>query len=439
MSAMARLLVARGISVSGSDLKRSRTLDDLAAAGVAVYAGHDADQVLAAGRPTAVVASSAIPAWNVEVERARGEGIPVWARAQALAALTEGSRSIAVSGTHGKTTTTSMIAVILERAGLDPTFLIGGDLNESGTGARHGEGPWFVAESDESDGSFLLLAPFIGVVTNVEVDHHDRYASLDDVRAAFASFVGACSPSGAFVLPAGDAELGATARCRIVTFGESGDVHGSVVSFAASHTDLRLRLGTADLPVRLPVPGDHNVANALAAAAACWCAGVPADEIASGLELFRGVERRFQVRGTAAGVTVVDDYAHHPTEVKAILATARAGGARRVVAVFQPHRYSRTAALHADFGASFGDADRIVLTDIYGAGEPPVPGVNGKLVADAVSERLPGRPVAYLPHRADLVSYLLSAVRPGDMVLTMGAGDITAVGEELLGRLGGGR
>jgi UDP-N-acetylmuramate--alanine ligase len=435
MSAIAKVLIERGVEVSGSDLKRSRAVAVLEAMGAGVTLGHDAASVDGA---EIVVASSAIPSRNPEVVRAHELGLPVASRGQALAELLSASRSIIVAGTHGKTTTTSMITSVLLNAGLDPTYLIGGGLNESGTNARSGRSDLAVAESDESDGSFLLLGPHVAVVTNIERDHMDYWDSLDALRDAFVSFIEATDADGSVVVPATDDFLAAAARRSgraVVSFGHGGDVQARGVTQGGDGVGFALHVDGAEATVRLRVPGLHNVTNALAAAAACSSVGVAPGEIARGLDLYRGVERRFQVKGTASGVTVVDDYAHHPTEVRATLAATRPGPWGRVVAVFQPHRYSRTRAFSDDFGDSFCDADRVVVTDVYGAGEVPVPGVTGKLVSDAVCRRLPGRPVAYLPHRAELLSYLETSARPGDVLLTLGAGDISSVGDELLVRL----
>lgn len=434
MSAIAKVLLERGVEVSGSDLKRSRAAIQLEAMGATVRVGHDAEAVAGAG---IVVASTAIRASNPELVAAQERGIPILSRGQALAEVLAGHRSIIVAGTHGKTTTTSMIVTILERAGLDPTYLIGAGLNDAGTNARSGAGELAVAESDESDGSFLLLKPSIAVITNVEQDHVDHWESMDALWDAFGAFVSSTESDGAVIVPSADERLVEMARAsgrRTMFFGEGGVAAGDIapdehgMSFRLTHQG-------ASQTIALKVPGDHNVSNALAAAAACLEAGVGLSGIATGLAAYSGVERRFQMRGEAAGVTIIDDYAHHPTEVKATLAAARAGRWGRVLAVFQPHRYSRTAAFADDFGASFLDADRVMVTDVYGAGEEPVPGVSGKLISDAVCARLPGRPVAYLPHRAELVAYLKSSVRAGDAVLTMGAGDVTSLGEELLGAL----
>jgi UDP-N-acetylmuramate--alanine ligase len=439
MSAIAKVLLERGVTVSGSDLKASRPATLLEAMGSRVHIGHDAAHV---GDAEVVVVSSAIPERNPELRAARERGLRVVSRGEALAAVLAGLRTIVVAGTHGKTTTTSMIVSALRAAGRDPTYLVGGGLNDAGTNARSGRDDLAVAESDESDGSFLLLRPAIAVVTNVEPDHVDYWTSEEALRDAFARFVSSTDSSGAVIVPAAQPDVvawaeGASAAC--VTFGDGGDVAAASARFGAGEVSFDLEAGGERHPVHLRVPGRHNVMNALAAAAACRAAGLTLAEAASGLGEYRGVERRLHVRGEARGVTVIDDYAHHPTEVRATLDAARPGPWGRVVAVFQPHRYSRTRAFAREFGASFAGADRVVVTDVYGAGEEPVPGVTGKLVADAACRALPGRPVAYLPHREELLGYLTATARPGDAILTLGAGDVTAVGEELLARIAASR
>ena len=430
MSAIAKVLLERGVVISGSDLKPSRASTVLAAMGASVETGHRAELVDGAD---IVVRSSAIPDRNPEVQRANELGIPVLARGDALASLLRGQRSIVVAGTHGKTTTTSMVVSVLRNAGEDPTYLVGAGLNDVGTNARSGKGDLAVAESDESDGSFLLLDPYIGVITNIELDHVDYWGDIASLRRGFATFVGNVQAGGAVVVP--DTETDFRAE-RLITFGRDGDVRASEVEPDGVGMRFTLSVGSESAEVHLRIPGDHNISNALAAAAACHAAGIGIGAIAAGLASFGGVERRFQLRGEAGGVTVIDDYAHHPSEIKATLSAARSGTWDRVVALFQPHRYTRTAALANDFGASFGAADRIVITDVYGAGEEPVPGVTGKLIADAICERLPGRSVAYIPHRGELITYLSKSCRSGDALLTLGAGDVNSIGEELLSRLG---
>ncbi len=432
MSAIAKVLLERGFEVSGSDLKRSRAATMLEAMGVAVHIGHEASLVDGAN---VVVISTAIPSRNPELVRARETGIEVMTRGAALASLLNDLRSIVVAGTHGKTTTTSMIVSVLHSEGRDPTYLVGGGLNDVGTNARHGRDELAVAEADESDGSFLLLAPYVAVVTNIEADHLDHWGSFSAIVDGFLSWLSAVDEGGAIVVPQDDEVLRGYAPppgVSIMTFGPGGDVEARDVKPDATGMSFTLVHGDSVAPVALRVPGRHNVANALGAAAACFQVGLSIESIARGLGEYRGVERRFQIRGEVGGVTIIDDYAHHPTEVQATLEAARGGPYKRVIAVFQPHRYSRTQALHEDFGASFGDADRVVITDVYGAGERPVPGVTGKLISDAVCAHLPGRAVAYLPHHRELVAYLRASSRPGDALLTLGAGDISALGEELL-------
>jgi UDP-N-acetylmuramate--alanine ligase len=435
MSAIAKVLVERGIPVSGSDLKRSRAATLLEAMGAVVSIGHDERAVEGSA---VVVVSSAIRDSNPELQAARGAGTTVMTRGEALASLLKDQRSIVVAGTHGKTTTTSMVVSILRQAELDPTYLVGAGLNDSGTNARSGTGSIVVAESDESDGSFLLLDPAIGVITNLEEDHVDHWGSLSELQAGFQRFIEATQANGIVIVPATDQALvdaaTGTGR-RVVTFGPGGHVQATDVQPTAAGSSFTLHANGGSTAVRLRVRGAHNVSNALCASAAALAVDVDLAQIAAGLARYSGVERRFQDRGKAAGVTIVDDYAHHPTEVRATLGAAREGAWQRVVAVFQPHRYSRTQAFAADFGRSFADADRVVLTDVYGAGEDPMPGVTGKLIADWVCASYPGRPVAYLPHRDELVTYLESSLRPGDLLLTMGAGDVTSLADELLPRL----
>jgi UDP-N-acetylmuramate--alanine ligase len=437
MSAIAKVLLERGFTISGSDLKLSRASLLLQAMGAEIHVGHEADLVVGAD---VIVVSSAIPPSNVEVAAARDAGIEIISRGDALAALVNEGESVIVAGTHGKTTTTSMIVSILHSSSMDPTYLVGGGLNDSGTNARSGTGP-IVAESDESDGSFLLLRPSVAVVTNVDADHLDHWGSIANIRDGFRAFLSSVTATA--VLPVHESML--IEACKslgidVLTFGDAGDVKAEGPVFHGDRTTFRLTYNGNQAEVELAVPGVYNVANALAAAGGCLAAGVGIHEIASGLSTFHGVERRFQVRGAAQGVTVVDDYAHNPTKVKAVLSAAKLGSEdgrwNQVIAVFQPHRYSRTGSFYRDFGCAFADADRVVVTDIYGAGEEPVPGVTGKLVADAVCTRLPGRPVAYLPHRNELLDYLEHITRRGDVLLTLGAGDITTVGEEFLSRRG---
>ena len=434
MSGIARILLARGVSVSGSDAKQSRALDVLTALGARVYVGHDAAQV---GDAEVVVVSSAIRPSNPEVLAAHELAIPVVPRAAALADLMSGHRSVVVAGTHGKTTTTSMLTVALQHCGADPSFAIGGDLNEAGSGAHHGSGDIFVAEADESDGSFLLYDPLVAIVTNVEADHLDHYGDAAAVHAAFGEFVAGVAPLGVTVLCADDPgarELAARARGTVHTYGVGADadvrLEGLTLDGAGSTCEVverGVRLGA----MPLAVPGVHNVLNAAAALCAGLALGFPAADLRAGLARYAGVRRRFDLRGTARGVRVFDDYAHHPTEVLATLRAAReVAGPGRVIAAFQPHRYSRTAAFGAELGAALGLADHVVVLEVYAAGEDPVPGVSGLTVAAAVP--LPEGCVDFEPSFAAVARLLVAHAQPGDIVLTMGAGDVTQLAPEVL-------
>jgi UDP-N-acetylmuramate--alanine ligase len=443
MSGLARVLLARGIRVSGTDLKESSPTTQLRALGADVWIGHGEHRL---GDPDTVIVSTAIPESNPEVVAARRRGIPVLARAQLLAALMGERRSVAVAGTHGKTSTTSMLAVILERTGRDPTYLVGGDLNESGSNARSGDGRDFVAEADESDGTFLLLKPDISVVTNVEDDHLDFYPTRDDVEAAFMTF---CRRSGKVVACADDPGARRVVEASgvpVVWYGWSEDaaarledprttLDGSAAVLRTSGPDLQPWRGE----LTFPLPGRQYLANAAGAVTVAALLDVPPGEAVAALRGFGGVRRRWDRRGSANGAVFIDDYAHHPTEIEATLATARSDGAARVVAVFQPHRYTRTAAMWRSMGESLAGADLVVVTDVYGAGEPPVPGVTGKLVVDGLVEAVPGRRAVYLPRRSDVAPFLAREVRAGDLVLTLGAGDITMVPDETMAQLEEGR
>jgi UDP-N-acetylmuramate--alanine ligase len=435
MSGIALVLARRGVKVTGSDLKESRYSRALEAAGVHVSIGHSAANL---GDPEVVVVSSAIPESNPELAEARRRGIPVWPRAKMLAHLAGEQKTIAVAGTHGKTTTSSMIATMLTKMELAPSFLIGGEVDGFNTNAVNGSGEYYVVEADESDGSFVYLDPYVAVVTNIEADHLDHYGTLEAVEATFCDFMRRVEDDGVLVV-CGDqprlVELARTCGKRVVTYGLSQecDVRASVLG--QEGRGLRFEVTTADGKIATSatsVPGIHMASNATAALAVAWVLGLDLQDAADALASFSGVRRRFDVVGESSGVTIVDDYAHHPTEIKATLAAARGLDYDRVLVLFQPHRYSRTEALRAEFSSAFEDADRVVLMDVYSAGETPIPGVSGKTVLDAVLGEDPRAQVAYLPHRSDIVDYLVARVRPGDIVFTMGAGDVTALGPELL-------
>ena len=434
MSAIATVLVRMGHTVSGSDLRDSRVLERLGLLDVTTHVGHAATnlpEVL-----DAVVISTAIPESNPEVVAARERGIPVLRRADALRAIVATRTTVAVAGSHGKTTTSSMLALILRAAGWHPSFLIGGDLNEVGTNAVFDSGEWLVVEADESDGTFLELAPHDAVVTSVLPDHLDHYGDFDALVGAFESFVARIP--GVCALCADDeiaAAIAASTSTRAVTYGfaDSADYRLDHYSGGRGGTQFSLAHGGESLGVvELPVPGRHNAVNAAGAAAIALELGAPFDAVTRALGGFAGVARRFQFRGERDGVTYVDDYAHLPSDVDAMIRAAREGGWERVVAVFQPHRYTRTAALWRDFADAFAGADALVLTDVYPAGEQPQPGVSGRLVLRAVLDAHPEQAVTYLPRRADLVAHVPRLARPGDVVLTLGAGDLTTAPDEWL-------
>jgi UDP-N-acetylmuramate--alanine ligase len=438
MRNLAKVLLARGIAVSGSDLKDSKGLAELRELGADVEVGHDPAHLGEIG-PDAVVVSSAIAERNVELAEARRRGVPVWARAQALAALTAGKRSIAVAGTHGKTTTTSMVAVVLERAGLDPSFLIGGDLNESGSGARSGSGELFVFEADESDGSFLLAPHPIGIVTNVDVDHVDFYeGGRAEIESAFAEFMTECELVVACGDDAGVCAAIALADIRAVTYGTGSGNDWTLVIEAVGPGGARGVVTGPDgiaTVLALQVDGAHNLLDAVAAVATAASVGVAPADAAEALSGFTGVRRRFELRGTARGADFYDDYGHVPVELAVTLGVARRTGPERLVAVFQPHRYSRTQALWRELGASLIEADLVVVTDVYGADQTPIPGVTGKLVVDGIAEASPATRVVYLPHRQDVVRFLGHEIREGDLVVTMGCGDVWMLGDAVLERI----
>ncbi len=440
MSGIAELLANLGFAVSGSDAKRSELTARLETKfGVRVHEGHAAANV---GDADVVVFSSAVRPTNPEVVEANRRGIPVIPRAEMLAELMRLRFSIAVAGSHGKTTTTSMIALALERAGLDPTAVIGGRLSAFGSNARLGLGQYMVAEADESDRSFLMLWPSIAVITNIDYEHMESYGSFADLQQAFADFANKVPFYGSVIACADDPALAPVlprVKRRLTTYGlENADAHivGTDVSLggfgARCVVHRREAEGTQRLgELELGVPGRHNLLNALATVAAVDRVGVEFARVAAALREFQGAERRFQRYGEAGGVLVVDDYGHHPTEIAAVLAAARATLGRRVVVAFQPHRYSRTQRLLEAFGPSMRDADEIVLTDIYAASEEPIPGITLETLAEAV--RLgSGRPVHVVPRLDDVVPELLKVARPGDAVITLGAGSIGTLPARLL-------
>ena len=439
MSGIAELLANLGYHVSGSDRRRSEITDRLASIGVRIDIGHDAAHVDTAD---VVVVSSAVATDNPEVAAARTRHVPVIPRAEMLAELMRLRVGIAIAGAHGKTTTTSMVALLLERAGLDPTAVIGGRLSAFGSNARLGRGQYMVAEADESDRSFLKLTPTIAVVTNLDHEHMDAYGSFDRLVEAFRDFAERVPFYGAVIACIDDPALRALVprlTRRVITYGfhEDADVRGQHAASdgTSSRCDVVYRVpgvpdGTGLGTITIGVPGHHNVQNALAAIAVGLEIGVPFARIQAALAEFRGAERRYQIRGTVHGVTVVDDYGHHPTEIAAVLRAARSGSPGRVVAVFQPHRFTRTRDLLNDFGPALALADEVVLTDIYPAGEAPIPGATLESLASAVRARIPGLHV--VPRLDDVPAVVAGMVRRGDVVITLGAGSIAATADHLL-------
>ncbi len=432
MSGIAEVLASRGHHVTGSDLKESPYTRRLGDAGITVHIGHAAERV---GDADQVVISTAIPKTNPELLEARRRSISVIPRAAALAWILEGNRSVAVAGTHGKTTTTSMTAHVLGALGENPTALVGGELNDIGSNVAFGRSDLVVAEADESDRSLLYLRPQAAVVTNIEFDHPDFYSSLDDVVDTFEQFVGSLPEEGCLITCADDPSclgVAAVARCPLTTYGvDAGDLRAEILG---PDCYVLLEKGERRGEVELGVYGRHNVLNSLAAAGVARWLGYDAYEAARTLKTFGGVRRRFQLKGERAEVRVVDDYAHHPTELEATLAAARSTmpNCGKVIAVFQPHRYSRTRALYREFGASFASADAVLITEVYGAGEMPQPGVNGKLIVDAICETERHPEVYYIPKQDAIPRVLGEISEGGDLVLTLGAGDISQVGENLL-------
>lgn len=433
MNAIGLVLAEMGHAISGSDLRAGPGMTRLAAHGARVVIGHDAANI---GSADIVAHSSAVPYDNAELVEARRQGIPVLSRAELLSGICRRKQTLAVGGTHGKTTTSSMLALCLVASGERPSFLVGGEVNEIGSGAVWDTaGEWFVVEADESDGTFLELVADAVLVTNIEPDHLDHYGSFEELASAFESFVDRAP--GPRVVCADDQRAAAMAE-RIggcVTYGRSPGADYRIVDAYSSRMRAGFELVAGTVPIGrcdMPLPGLHNVTNAAGALAAALELGAAAAPMIEALGRFAGVARRFERRGERDGVSFIDDYAHLPTEVAAAIAAARSGGWQRIVAVFQPHRYSRTAALWQDFADSFAEADQVVLTDIYAAGELPRPGVSTELVLGALLDSHPYASVAYLPGRAELRSYLRSHLRSGDLCLTLGAGDLTTLPDELL-------
>jgi UDP-N-acetylmuramate--alanine ligase len=448
MSGIARILLARGRSVSGSDAKQSRAVDALRMQGARIAVGHAAENL---EDPTAVVVSTAIKESNPELAEARRRGITVLHRSAALAELMSGYRVACVAGTHGKTSTTSMLTVALQHCRLDPSFAIGGDLNESGANAHHGAGELFVAEADESDGSFLAFSPWVAVVTNVEADHLDHHGTVEAYVAVFDRFVQRIEPGGLLVVCADDpgaaalADRSEAAGVRVRRYGARPARQGRAVNASATEARLldhqpveggglaRISLAGKEFDLRVAVPGEHMALNAMGALLAGLELGAPLDGLLAGIAAFGGVRRRFEFKGRSGGVRVYDDYAHHPSEVATQLRAVRPVAGGRLVVIFQPHLYSRTRLFAGEFAEALSLADEVVVLDVFGAREEPEPGVNGALIADAV--RLPREHVHYEPSFDKVPALVADLVADGDLVLTMGAGDVTMLGPELVAEL----
>jgi len=434
MSAIALVLRGMGYDVRGSDIKDSRYTAMLRKEGIQVYIGHKGKSIQGSD---AVVYSTAIPAGNPELAQAKARKIPCFSRSDVLSWIINMKKGIAIAGTHGKTTTTSMISMMLRGLDLDPTIVVGGELNELGSNAINGSSEYVVAEACESDGSFLKYRPYMGIVTNIEEDHFDHYTDMAEIRESFTRFMANIKKGGCLIINGDEtdpADIPARKDLKVLTFGiaRDNDIYASCIRYCGLGSEYTLNTGKNVIQVRLNVPGLHNIKNSLAAFAACSALGADLEKAAGIILGFTGVKRRFDKRGEKGGAMVFDDYAHHPSEVKATLEAASNNKKEgRIVAVFQPHRYSRLAHLGKEFGSSFHNSDILVITDVYGAGEQPVPGVNGKMLVDSVIENDYRNRIAYIPRLSDIPAYLDSQLRQGDILLLMGAGDITRVTDEL--------
>jgi len=434
MNGIAEVLLTMGYKVTGSDLAHSPVVKRLIGLGATIHIGHKEENVLGA---QCVVYSSAINESNPELKAAASAKIPIIPRAEMLAELMRLKYGIAIAGTHGKTTTTSLIASILAESGVDPTVVTGGKLNSLGANARLGKGDILVAEADESDGSFLKLSPTMAIVTSIDREHMNHYHSMEDVYDAYIGFMNKVPFYGAAILcldhPVIQGLLPRVTR-RVITYGltAQADVRGVNLRYEGMETSFDLFASGRELGrVTLRLPGAHNVQNSLAAASVALELNIDFGDIKKGLEAFSGVERRFHVRGDYEGVTVVDDYGHHPEEIKAVLRGAKESFKKRIVAVFQPHRYSRTADLFKDFLSAFNDVDKLVVTDIYAAGEEPIAGIDGHALCEAIREH-GHKDTTYIKRVADVPEFLKGAVRRGDLVITLGAGDVWKAGTGLL-------
>ncbi len=437
MSGIAEVLLNLGYKVSGSDMKESDTTERLRKLGGDIFIGHRAENI---ATPHVVVISSAVKAENVEVVTAREKQVPVIPRAEMLAELMRLKYGVAIAGAHGKTTTTSMVATVLAAGGIDPTVVIGGKLNSIGTNAKLGQGEFLVAEADESDGSFLKLTPTIAVVTTIDAEHLDYYKDIDDIKEAFLAFINKVPFYGVSMLCLDQPHIQALiprVQKRYQTYGMStqADYQARDVSLKALGSRFKVVHHEQDLGwFELAVPGVHNINNSLAAIGVARELEIDLEIIRKALREFSGVQRRFTIKGEVNGITVVDDYGHHPTEVKATLAAAAAGLERRVVVVFQPHRYTRTQHLLEEFFTAFNQADKLIVLDIYAAGEKPIPGISGQALYDGI-KKYGHKDVTFLPDKNTAADHLAGVLKKGDLMITLGAGDVWKIGEQVLEKL----
>ena len=434
MSALAKILVEKGYEVSGSDMKESTMTGILRDLGAKIFIGHKAENVAGA---EAIVVSSAIREENPEVVEANRLGLKRLHRSDVNAFLINNCKGIAVAGAHGKTTTTSMIGVSLDYEGVSPSIIIGGEVDYLGSNAKLGTSDYLVSEADESDGTFLKYHPYIGIVTNIENDHMDHYGTMENIIKAFRQFLNQVRDDGwAVVCSDNDhiRDILPEVQCKVVTYGmnQSADYMAANVQTTASETTFEVvHKGEKLGQVRLNVPGMHNVLNAMACVVTGITLGLSVDQMAEGLTVFNGAKRRFQTKGKVNDIWVVDDYAHHPTEIATTIKAARQTQPKRLVCAFQPHRYSRTQLLQKEYGSCFAGADLLVLTDVYSAGEDPIPGIDGELLVQEVA-RQTGQNTVYIKDKKEIAQYLKSIAQPGDLIMTMGAGDIVKCGEELV-------
>ncbi|MCL4376957.1 MAG: UDP-N-acetylmuramate--L-alanine ligase [Actinobacteria bacterium] len=443
MSAIALVLKGMGFSVSGSDIKYSRYVSLLENEGIRVHIGHDGNHIIGF---EAVIYSAAISENNVELLAAKEARLQIFSRGDVLAWILNNKNSIAVSGTHGKTTTTSMISLIFRGLGLDPTIIIGGELNELGSNARYGSGEYVIAEACESDGTFLNYKPLVGVITNIEEDHMDYYKNFDHLKESFYRFIGNIRKEGLIVIYGDEIspqEISRITPGKIISYGlkQDNDIYAeniNLINFTCSY-DLVIKEnknsgigGVLKFKVKLNVPGIHNIKNSLAAISVCHGLKLDIEKSINILEFFTGTKRRFEKRGEKRGALIFDDYAHHPTEVKATLDAAFSEKKERIITVFQPHRYTRLSKFHDKFNTCFNNTDILIITDVFGSDEIPIPGVTGKLLIDSLLEEGFSKKLVYIPKLGDVKDYLNENIKEDDIVLLMGAGDITSVTDELL-------